>query len=58
MDDREEQAHPGNDSPLAEGALHGYRVIDLATGQAASVAAMVLAECGAEVVKLSLKGRP
>lgn len=58
MGDREEQAYPGNDSPLVEGALHGYRVIDLATGQAASVAAMVLAECGAEVVKLSLKGRP
>lgn len=42
----------------APDSLHDYRVIDLGTGHAASVAALMLAECGAEVVKVSLLDRP
>lgn len=37
--------------------LAGIRVVDLASGQAASVAALLLAEFGAEVTKVTLRGR-
>ncbi len=38
------------------GALHGVRVVELATGIAGPMAAMLLADFGAEVVKLEPPG--
>lgn len=46
-----------NPAPAPD-ALLGYRVIDLGTGHAACVAALMLAECGADVVKVGLQDRP
>jgi len=39
-------------------ALAGYRLLDLGAGHAASVAGLMLAESGCEVVKIRLKNRP
>jgi crotonobetainyl-CoA:carnitine CoA-transferase CaiB-like acyl-CoA transferase len=58
MDDRARLADAHGSAPRENAVLQGYRIIDLSAGHAASVAAMMLAECGADVVKLSLKDRP
>jgi crotonobetainyl-CoA:carnitine CoA-transferase CaiB-like acyl-CoA transferase len=42
---------------LSSGILASIRVVDLASGQAGSVAALLLAEAGAEVVKAEAEGR-
>ena len=41
---------------MGAGILDGVRVVDLARGLAGSVAAMVLAEAGAEVVRVEPPG--
>jgi len=54
--DGQSLASCGTTLPNDRPALQGLRVIDAGRGQAAAVAALLLAECGADVIKLALAG--